>query len=124
MEEGNVTKKKGMPPFTKISIVINTLLFGITGVIYLTEGNKIIGYVLLAAGAINIMYSLITVKTKNYLFVVLNFLFALVALVVSLDLYFKNSDIGIVWMVIAIIYLVVGFVLLMQVRDRKKNQQP
>ncbi|MCD4697380.1 MAG: hypothetical protein K8S16_14185 [Bacteroidales bacterium] len=119
MEEN---KSKGMPLFTKISIVINTLLFGITGIIYLTKGNNIIGYVLLAAGFTNVLYSLVTLKTKNLFFAILNFLFAAVSLIVCFD-YFtsNNTNTGMLWMVITIIYLIIGFVLLLQIRKKKPN---
>ena len=88
MEEN---QKTGMSIFTKISIVANTLLFGITGIIYLVQGNNMIGIILLAAGITNVLYSLFTVKTKNYFFVALNFIFALVALVVCLDFLTKDN---------------------------------
>jgi hypothetical protein len=118
------TEKKGLSLYTKISIIINTLLFGITGVIYLTNGNKIIGFVLLAAGAMNIVYSLFTIKTVNMFFVVLNFVFALVSLVVAIDfLTQKDSFMGLVWMIITIYYVVTGFILLLQVNRRNRQKE-
>jgi hypothetical protein len=120
MEEN---KKKGLTLFAKISIVINTLLFGITGVIYLSNNNNIIGILLLAAGFTNVLYLLVTVKTTNYFFVVLNFLFALVALIVGINfLLNKDSFIGMVWMIITLYYVVTAFVLLMGVM--KKRSRP
>jgi len=114
------TEKKGLSFYTKISIIANTLLFGITGVLYLIEKNNLIGILLLAAGAMNIVYALVTVKTKNYFFVVLNFLFALVALIVSIDfLLQKNSTWGMVWMIITLFYLIMAFVLLIQTNKKK-----
>ena len=120
MEEN---QKTTMSNFTKISIAANTLLFGITGVVYLSQGNKVIGFILLAAGLTNILYSLVTIKTKNYFFVVLNFLYAIVALVVCFDQLIgsvnRSVNMGVVWIVIALIYLVTGFILLMAVRKGK-----
>ncbi|MCF8368110.1 MAG: hypothetical protein K9G76_03650 [Bacteroidales bacterium] len=118
-------KKPGMSLLTKISIAANILLFGITGVIYLIEGNNIIGYILLAAGALNIIYLLFTLKTKNVFFVILNFLFAAVSLIVCFDYFIgndSNTTIGLIWMVITLIYLVVGFILLLQVRKKSQNK--
>lgn len=112
-----------MPVFAKIAIVINVLLFGITGIYYLAHNTYIIGSILLAAGVTNIIYSLITVKTNNYFFVGLNFLFSIAAFIVCLDfLLFKvqtETTIGIIWMVITIVYLIVGFILLGKVRNSK-----
>lgn len=115
-------KKQGLTPFAKISIVLNTLLFGVTGVIYLINKNNIIGILLLAAGFINILYLLITVKTTNYFFVVLNFLFAVVALVVGIDFMLTSDNIiGLVWMIITLYYVITGFVILMKLNKQKPN---
>jgi hypothetical protein len=115
--------KKGMSFFTKISIVINTLLFGITGILYLIDKNNYIGIMLLAAGAMNIIYSLVTIQTKNIFFAVLNFLFALVSLIVCIDyLLQKGNFMGMVWMIITLYYLITGFVLLIQVKNKKASK--
>ncbi len=116
--------KKGMSFFTKISIVLNTLLFGITGVLYLIDKKNYIGIMLLAAGAMNIIYSLITIQTKNIFFAALNFLFALVSLIVCIDyLLQKGNFMGMVWMIITLYYLITGFVLLIQVKNKKASKQ-
>ncbi len=112
--------KKGMSLFTKISIVINTLLFGITGILYLIDKNNYLGIMLLAAGAMNIIYSLVTIQTKNYFFAVLNFLFALVSVIVCIDyLLQKVNFMGMVWMGITLYFLITGFILLIQIRNKK-----
>ena len=120
MEEN---KKAGMPVFTKIAIGINILLFGVTGIFYLANNNIVIGSILLAAGITNVIYSLVTVKTNNYFFVVLNFLFAAVAFLVSLDFLLlrqqKETTLGLVWVIITLVYLVVGFVLLLRMKNKK-----
>ncbi len=117
-------KSKGLTLFAKISIVINTLLFGITGVIYISNNNNIIGIILLAAGFMNVLYLLVTVKTTNYFFVALNFIFALVALIVGINfLLGKEPIIGMVWMIITLYYVVTAFILLMKV-NKKRNQPP
>lgn len=114
--------KKGLPLFTKISIVINTLLFGITGVLYLIDKSNYIGIMLLVAGAMNILYSLVTIETKNYFFTVLNFLFAVVSLIVCIDYLLQKANfMGMVWIVITLYFLITGFVLLMQVRNKKQQ---
>lgn len=118
-------KKQGLTLFAKISIVINTLLFGITGVIYLANKNNVIGILLLAAGFTNVLYLLITVKTTNYFFVVLNFIFAIVALVVGINfLLSDSSEIGMVWMIITLYYVITGFIILMKVNKRKSLPPP
>ena len=116
--------KKGLTLFTKISIVINTLLFGITGILYLINKENVIGILLLAAGAMNIIYSLITVQTKNLFFSFLNFLFALVSLIVCIDfLLQKGNFMAMVWMIITLYYLITGFVLYIKVKNIKAAKQ-
>lgn len=106
---------------TKVYIIINVLLFGITGVVYLTRGNNLIGFVLIAAGVVNILYMLINLKTNKLLGAILNFIFAAVSLIVCFDyLTHENTNFGIIWLVIGLIYLVIGFILLL--KSKKKNQ--
>lgn len=113
-------KKQGLNMLTKISIGINTLLFGITGIIYLIDGSMIIGYTLLAAGVVNILYLLFTVHTKNMVFVILNFLFAAVSLWVTFDYLSRNiSNTGMLWGFISLVYLIIAFVLLIKVNNKK-----
>ncbi len=120
MEEN---KKTGVPVFTKIAIGINVLLFGITGIYYLANNNVVIGSILLAAGITNVIYSLVTVKTDNYFFVVLNFLFAAVAFIVCLDFLLfrvqKETTLGLIWMIITLVYVVVAFILMLRLKNRK-----
>ena len=118
--------KKGMSFFTKISIAINTLLFGITGILYLIDKNNYLGILLLAAGAMNILYTLVTIQTKNYFFMVLNFLFAVISLIVCMDyLLQKVNFMGMVWIGITLYFLITGFVLLVQIRNKKhQNKNP
>jgi len=117
MEEQN---KKGLTLFTKISIAANTLLFGITGILYLIDKNNFLGLLLLAAGAMNILYSIVTIQTKNYFFMILNFLFAGISLIVCLDYLLKNVNFwGMVWIGITLYFLITGFVLLVQVKNKK-----
>ena len=115
--------KKGMSFFTKISIVFNTLLFGLTGILYLIDEKNYIGILLLAAGAMNIIYSLVTIQTKNIFFAVLNFLFALVSVIVCIDYLLQKANfIGMVWMGITLYFLITGFVLLIQVKNKKASK--
>jgi hypothetical protein len=83
----------------------------------------VIGSILLAAGITNVIYSLVTVKTDNYFFVVLNFLFAAVAFVVCLDFLLirvqKETTLGLIWMIITLVYVVVGFILMLRLKNRK-----
>ncbi len=117
MEEQN---KKGLTLFTKISIAANTLLFGITGILYLIDKNNFLGLLLLAAGAMNILYSIVTIQTKNYFFMILNFLFAGISLIICLDYLLKNVNFwGMVWIGITLYFLITGFVLLVQVKNKK-----
>lgn len=116
--------KDGMSLFSKVSIVVNSLLFGITGIIYLVDElkNNVIGFILLAAGFLNIIYIVTTIQTKNLLFVVLNFIFAFAALIVALDYLLKKHDIGIVWVIITLIYLIIGFVALLRLKKTKNEK--
>lgn len=112
--------KKGLTLFTKISIAANTLLFGITGILYLIDKNNFLGLLLLAAGAMNILYSIVTIQTKNYFFMVLNFLFAGISLIVCLDYLLKNVNFwGMIWIGITLYFLITGFILLVQVKNKK-----
>lgn len=114
-------KKTGMPLFAKISIVANTLLFGITGIIYLADGRKLIGYVLIAAGVTNVLLTLFTIKVKNYFFAIMYLVFAAISLVVCLDYLSQDiSNIATVWMVITLIYLIIGFVLFYRLKNSTK----
>ncbi len=117
MEEAS---KKGMALFTKISIIFNTLLFGITGILYLIDKNNFLGIMLLAAGTMNIIYALVTIQTKNYFFAVLNFIFGIVALIVCIDyLMQKTNFMGMVWLGITLYFLITGFVLVILIRNKK-----
>lgn len=112
--------KKGLTLFTKISIAANTLLFGITGILYLIDKNNFLGILLLAAGAMNILYSIVTIQTKNYFFMILNFLFAGISLIVCLDYLLKEANLwGMVWIGITLYFLITGFILLVQVKNKK-----
>jgi hypothetical protein len=116
--------KDGISVFSKISIVVNSLLFGITGVIYLIEEekNNIIGFVLLAAGFLNILYIVTTIQTKNLLFVVMNFIFSFTSLIVAMDYMFKKNDFAIVWVIITLIYLIIGFLVLLRLKKRENKK--
>lgn len=116
--------KKGMPLFTKISIAVNTLLFGITGILYLIDKENFLGLLLLAAGVMNILYMVVTIHTKNYFFMVLNFLFAAISLIVCLDYLLKQNNFwGMVWIGITLYFVISGFILLVQIRNKKlKNK--
>ena len=118
-------EKRRIPTFIKVSVVVNTLLFGITGAIYLSNGRNLIGYILLAAGFMNIVYLLFSVSTRNLFFVILNFLFAAVSLMVCID-YIQNErpTFALIWVAITLIYLIVGFVLLMGIKRKTEGQEP
>lgn len=112
--------KKGLTIFTKISIAANTLLFGITGIIYLIDKNNFLGILLLVAGTMNILYSIVTIQTKNYFFMALNFLFAAISLIVCLDYLLKETNFwGMIWIGITLYFVITGFILLVQVKNKK-----
>lgn len=116
------TKGNQLTTFTKVSIIINTLLFGITGVIYLINKSNIIGIVLLAAGITNVISLLITFGKKNMFYMVLNFLYAGVSLLVCIDYLFKDNNIfSLIWLVIAFYFLITGFILLIQLKKKKEE---
>jgi Ca2+/Na+ antiporter len=116
--------KGGVSLFSKVSIVINSLLFGITGVIYLVteEKNNVIGFILLAAGFLNILYIVTTIQTKNLLFVILNFIFSFAALIVAIDYLLKKNNFAIIWVIITLIYLIIGFVVLLRLKKVKEEK--
>ncbi len=108
--------------FTKVSIIVNTLIFGITGIVYLINGSNYIGIILLAAGFTNVVSLLLVFSKKNMFYMVLNFLYAAVSILVCVDFLFKDSKyIAIVWLVIALYYLITGFILLMRINKGKKE---
>lgn len=113
--------KKQLPVFTKVSLVINILLFGITGVIYLINGNNFLGIILLAAGLTNILWALFSFQVRNTYFAILNFVFAAVALIVSVDYQFTDKKyLAMLWIAIMLVYLVIGFVLLLLIKKEAK----
>ncbi|MFU8842628.1 MAG: hypothetical protein ACNA7V_02355 [Bacteroidales bacterium] len=112
------TVKNSMPLFTKVAIAANALLFGITGVFYLIGESRsnTIGIILLVAGFLNIIYLITSVKQKGILFAILNFIFALAALVVAIDFQLGKNQFAILWMIITLIYLILGFLILLRVK--------
>lgn len=121
MEEN---QKKIIPLITKIFVVINILLFGITGVIFFINGENLIGYILLAAGFSNIIWALFSFRSKNLFFVILNFIFAAVSLIVGINYQFAdNKYMAIMWIAIMLVYLIIGFVLLLKIRKDKSGSQ-
>jgi len=121
MEEN---QKKIIPLITKIFVVINILLFGITGAIFFINGENIIGYILLAAGFSNIIWALFSFRSKNLFFVILNFIFAAVALVVGINYQFANNKyMAMMWIAIMLVYLIIGFVLLLKIKKDKSGSQ-
>ncbi|MCD4788686.1 MAG: hypothetical protein K8R37_01705 [Bacteroidales bacterium] len=121
MEEN---QKKTIPLITKIFVVINILLFGITGTIFFINGENLIGYILLAAGFSNIIWALFSFRSKNLFFVILNFIFAAVALIVGINYQFAdNKYMAMMWIAIMLVYLIIGFVLLLKIRKDKSGSQ-
>ncbi len=117
-------QKKTIPLITKIFVVINILLFGITGTIFFINGENVIGYILLAAGFSNIIWALFSFRSKNLFFVILNFIFAAVALVVGINYQFAgNKYMAMMWIAIMLVYLIIGFVLLLKIRKDKSGSQ-
>lgn len=110
-------QKKTIPLITKIFVVINILLFGITGTIFFINGENVIGYILLAAGFSNIIWAIFSFRSKNLFFVILNFIFAAVALVVGINYQFAdNKYMAMTWIAIMLVYLIIGFVLLLKIK--------
>ncbi len=112
--------KKQLPLFTKISLIVNILLFGVTGIVYLVNGNNIIGIILLGAGLTNILWALFSFQTKNIYFAILNFIFAAVALLVGVDYQFAdNKYMAMVWIAIMLVYLIFGFIIVIKLKKQK-----
>ena len=124
MEE-NQKQKHSMPLLTKISIVFNIVLFGITGIIYLVYANQniwnnTIGFVLLGAGFTNVLWLLVTKQPKNMFFVVLNFIFSGIAIIVAVDYLMKpNNLLALLWFAITLYYMITGFIIMMQIRKKQ-----
>ena len=115
---------KQLPVFTKVSLVINILLFGITGVIYLINGNNFLGIILLAAGLTNILWALFSFQVRNTYFAILNFVFAAVALIVSVDYQFTDKKyLAMLWIAIMLVYLIIGFALLLLIKKNKSSKK-
>jgi len=116
--------KKQLPVLTKVSLVINILLFGITGAIYLINGNNFLGIILLAAGLTNILWALFSFQVRNTYFAILNFVFAAVALIVSVDYQFTDKKyLAMLWIAIMLVYLIIGFMLLLFIKKNKSASQ-
>jgi uncharacterized membrane protein len=63
-----------------------------------------------------------TIQTKNLLFVVMNFIFSFTSLIVAMDYMFKKNDFAIVWVIITLIYLIIGFLVLLRLKKRENKK--
>jgi hypothetical protein len=116
MEE-NISKS--MSFMTKLSILINVLLFGITGLIYLFDNSMIIGITLLCAGLVNILWLFISKRPKNLFFVFLNFAFAIVSFIVAIRfLRYHDNYFALLWIAITLYYLIYGFIIWLRIRKK------
>jgi hypothetical protein len=107
---------------TKISIVVNILLFGITGIIFLYKTKYVLGLVLLAAGFFNIISMLFTFNRKNIVFLALNILFTIVSVIVFFDYLLKNINyIALLWLAVSGYYLITVGVLWYRIFKEKKE---
>jgi len=122
LNQMETTTGNQLTTFTRVSIIVNTLIFGVTGVIYLINKSNYIGILLLAAGFTNVVSLLLVFSKKNMFYMVLNFLYAAVSIVVCIDYLFKETKyIALIWLVIALYYLITGFILLMKINKAKKE---
>ncbi|GAB4224638.1 MAG: hypothetical protein Kow00127_25440 [Bacteroidales bacterium] len=118
----NENKKSGV--LLRIVVVLNIIIFGGTGIQYLLNHNDMIGYGLLAAGLINLLYLLFTLRMRNYFFAFLNFVFALISIIVTIDyLSHGNNQFAMIWIFITLYYLITGFLIVLGVNRAKAKME-
>jgi len=110
---------------TKISIVANILLFGVTGIYFLIQSRTLIGIIIVLAGLTNIYSMLVTFNRKNIVFLALNVLYSLVSIIVFLYYLLKGSNyLAILWLAISVYYVVTVSILYWRIKEDKKPGQP
>jgi hypothetical protein len=110
---------------TKISIVANILLFGVTGIYFLIQSRTLIGIIIVLAGLTNIYSMLVTFNRKNIVFLALNVLYSLVSIIVFLYYLLKGSNcLAILWLAISVYYVITVSILYWRIKEDKKPGQP
>jgi len=121
----NEKSKNQITTLTKISIVANILLFGVTGIFFLSRSRFIIGFIVILAGLTNICSMLFTFNKKNIFFMSVNVLYTAVSFIVFLFYQLKGSNyLALLWLAITIYYLTTVIILYWRIRQEKKNDQP
>ncbi|MBN1338519.1 MAG: hypothetical protein JXA03_04300 [Bacteroidales bacterium] len=105
----------------RYSVYINTIIFIFGAIIYYLGGSNIMGTILIAVVAINVLSMLLLNQKLNRFFFAVYLINAIVALIVSYDYYFngKSKFTHIVWLAIAVTYFVVALFFL---RKSKKSK--
>jgi hypothetical protein len=110
---------------TKISIVANILLFGVTGIYFLIQSRTLIGIIIVLAGLTNIYSMLVTFNRKNIVFLALNVLYSVVSIIVFLYYLLKGSNyLAILWLAISVYYVITVSILYWRIKEDKKPGQP
>lgn len=109
---------------TKISIVANILLFGVTGIFFLSRSRFVIGLIILLAGLTNIISMLFTFNRKNLFFMSVNVLYTIVSFIVFLFYLLKGSNyLALLWLAITFYYTITAIILLIRINKEKKAGQ-
>ena len=116
---------KKVPLGIQIAVVANILLFFSFGFRYLIISNtgNFIGWMLIIAGIINILLLILNFNKKNRFFMVLNFVFAVITFIVTMD-FWNKGFFRYVWLLITLYYLISGLYLMYRLNKDKKKTTP
>ncbi len=116
---------KKVPLGIQIAVIANILLFFSFGFRYLIIENtgNFIGWMLIIAGIINILLLILNFNKKNRFFMVLNFVFAVITFIVTMD-FWNKGFFRYVWLLITIYYLISGLYLMYRLNKDKKKTTP
>jgi len=110
---------------TKISIVVNILLFGVTGIVFIFKQSYFIAIVLLLAGGTNIFSLFYSFNKKNMVFMAINFVFAMVSFLVFLHYFMHDKEFrALLWIAVFIYYLITAIILLIRIRKGQGEGNP
>jgi hypothetical protein len=117
--------EKKVPLSIQIAIIANILLFFSFGFRYLIiqHTGNFIGWMLIIAGLTNILILVLNFNKKNRFFMVLNFVFAVITFIVTMDFWSKGFF-RYVWLLITLYYLASGLYLMYKLNKEKKKTTP
>jgi uncharacterized membrane protein HdeD (DUF308 family) len=117
--------ERKVPLSIQIAIIANILLFFSFGFRYLIISNtgNFIGWMLIIAGITNIFLLVLNFNKKNRFFMVLNFVFAVITFIVTMD-YWNKGFFRYLWLLITLYYLISGLYLMYRLNKDKKKITP